>query len=89
MIPPPMPDHWFQRYLAHCVPPGDSPLYPRAERLARWRASMREVAKRQWDEAVLAGLIEGTREGIKVRPVRMEITCDQQSCRLADLVRKD
>jgi hypothetical protein len=85
MRPARMPDHWFQQYLAQLTPPGRSPLRPHDETLKLWRASVHERAQRQWDEAFLTGAVEG----VKVRPARMEIVCDQDNCRLADLPRKD
>lgn len=85
MNPTPMPDHWFQQYLAQCAPPGPEPHRLRGETLRLWRASIREKAQTQWSEAFSAGEARGA----FVQPVRMEIVCDQQECRLASLVRKD
>ncbi len=84
MKPPPMPDHWFQQYLAQLAPPGRSPLHPYDETLKLWRAGIRDVAQRQWHEAVVTGIVEGVKVAPPT-PMTMMIHCDQQACRLLTL----
>lgn len=83
--PSPMPEHWFRLFLANSCPPGDVPHRSHGYTMALWRASMSEVAAHLWREAFIAGEARGA----EIRPMRMEIACDQRNCRLAELVRKD
>lgn len=82
MTPPPMPEQWFLQLLAVAALPALERGRRVDDTLRSHTAALRETAERLWREAFLAG-------AVTARPLRMEISCDQEHCRLAGLVKSE